>query len=80
MTVFASPLAGGTAAQGDLGGLMAVLLGTLLILVFEAAVASNLSTTGQRSLARALTVGIAPISLASLALGTIELARIIRGL
>jgi hypothetical protein len=80
MTVFASPLPGGTPIHGDLAGLIAVLLGTLLILVFEAAVASNLSTTGQRGLARSLAVGIAPIGLASLGLGTIELARIIRGL
>ena len=80
MTVFASPLAGGTATQGDLDGLIAILLGTLLILVFEAAVASNLSTSGERGLARALTIGIAPISLASVALGAIDIARIIRGL
>lgn len=79
MSVFASPMTGGVMTQEGLTAVSVVVLLTLFVLVVEKAVEANVSTGGAHGFARYLLAGIVPLGLASLALVSIALARIVRG-
>lgn len=78
MSALTGPLGGGPgSAAGGFEVLAMLALLTLLVLVFEKAVATNVSRPGFRRLSRCLDVGVAPLGMGSLVVGATLLARVL---
>lgn len=78
MSALTGPLGGGpgSAAGGfEVPAMLAFL--TLLVLVFEKAIATNVSRSGFRRLSRYLDVGVAPLGIGSLVIGATLLAGVL---
>jgi hypothetical protein len=74
MSVLTSSSPAATGAGSDAAGLAVLTFLTLLVLLFEKAVATNVSAPGFRRLSRCLDVGIVPLGLGSLVIAATQLA------
>jgi hypothetical protein len=77
MSALTAPMSDPGSSAGGLELLALLAFVTLLILVFEKAVATNVSRPGSVRLSRCLDVGVAPLGIGSLVIGATLLARVL---